>query len=450
MLKYDVLRLKTPMLMLALVALHPFSALAAGAAKIDFVAGTVNVLTASGASRPASKGTELQSGETLVTGSGGRAQLRFSDGGMVSLQPGSEYRIDDYRFSGSQDGSEKGVFSLVKGGLRTITGQIGRNNKAAYRVNTSVATIGIRGTEFTIIYTGANSISLATGEGAIEVCNNAGCVVMPSGTSAIVSGPDTRIERSEVRPRLDPVQPDDTRLATFSSSDDRQENGQIAPVSTPLRSGAGYAVAYAYRDDPAAATVIARVASTSAAFDDFSAMRSFADGTKSFAVGTIAGSFSKDGVLGWGRWSSGTVTDATTDPLADLHYVVGTPTSLAGLTGTANFTSFGGTNATHRDSVTGVVTVGGVASGSMTVNFGTSTIQNVSLNIPINGSNIAVNALNINVAADGTYTYDITDSSIRGLFSGANASHTGLTYSTMGTTAGLNNGRVSGAVVFSR
>lgn len=450
MLNHDVFRLQNPVLLMALVVLFPLNASAAGAAKVDFVAGPVNVLMASGEQRPATKGAEVQSGETLVTGSGGRVQLRFSDGGMVSLQPGSEYRIDDYRFSGSQDGSEKGVFSLVKGGLRTITGEIGRNNKAAYRVNTGVATIGIRGTEFTIVYTGANSISLATGEGAIEVCNNAGCVVMPSGTSAIVSGPDTRIERSEVRPRLDPAQPDDTRLATFSSSDARQDNGRIAPVSTPLRSGGGYAVAYAYRDDPAAATVIDRVASTSAVFDDFSAMRSFIDGTESFAAGTIAGSFSKDGVLGWGRWSGGTVTDAATDPLADLHYVVGTPTSLAGLTGTANFTSFGGTNATHRDSVTGVVTVGGVATGSMTVNFGTSTIQSASLNIPINGNNIAVNALNINVAADGTYIFNDTNSSIRGFFSGVNASHTGLTYSTLGAPAGLNNGRVSGAIVFSR
>jgi len=450
MTRFNVFRLKNHALLMALAAVHPLTVSAAGAAKVDFAVGSVNVVTASGAQRPAAKGAELQSGDTLITGNGGRAQLRFSDGGMVSLQPGSEYRIDDYRFSGSQDGSEKGVFSLVKGGLRTITGQVGRNNKAAYRVNTSVATIGIRGTEFTIVYTGANSISLATGEGAIEVCNNAGCVVMPSGTSAIVSGPDSRIERSEVRPRLDPAQPQDTRLATFSSSDTRQEDGRIAPVSTPLRSGGGYAVAYAYRDDPAAAIVIDRVASTSATFDDFSALRSFIDGTESFLATSIVGSFSKDGVLGWGRWSGGTVTDTNTDSLANLHYVVGTPTSLAGLTGTASFTSFGGTNATHWDSVTGVVTVGGVPTGSMTVNFGTSTIQNVSLNIPINGNSIAVNAVNINVATDGTYVYNITDTSLRGLFAGANASHTGLTYSTMGTTAGLNNGRVSGAVVFSR
>jgi hypothetical protein len=366
---------------------------------------------------------------------------------MVSLQPGSEYRIDDYNFSGSQDGAEKGFFSLLKGGLRTITGMIGRNNKAAYRVNTSVATIGIRGTEFTIAYTGANSIAVATGEGAIEVCNNAGCVTMPSGTSAVISGPDTRIERTEVRPRLDPAQPDDSPLAVFSSSDSRQGDGRIAPVSAPLRSGSGYAVAYAYRDD-AGTTEVTRVSPTSVTFNDFSAMQSFVNDTDSFAIGTLVGSFAMDGILGWGRWSSGTVTDTTPEPLADLHYVVGTPTSLAGLTGTASFTAFGGTNATHRNNTTGVVTVGGVATGSMTVNFTTSSIQNLALTIPINGGSVSVNEANITVT-DGTFNHN-SISVVSGFFAGTNASFAGLTYRTSGATAGLTNGDVSGAVVFSR
>lgn len=448
MAKYNIFRLKNHALLMALAAVYPLTTFAAGAARVDFAVGAVNVQTAAGVQRPAAKGTELQSGETLVTGSGGRAQLRFSDGGMVSLQPGSEYRIDDYRFSGSQDGAEKGFFSLLKGGLRTITGLIGRDNKAAYRVNTSVATIGIRGTEFTIAYTGANSIAVSTGEGAIEVCNNAGCAVFPSGTSAIVSGPDTRIERSEVRPRLDPAQPGDTQLATFSTSDSRQGNGQIAPISTPLRSGGGYAVAYAYRNDAAAVTEITRVSPTSATFNDSSAMQSFINDTNSFAIGTLVGSFAMDGILGWGRWSSGTKTSTGSEPLADLHYVVGTPTSLAGLTGTASFTAFGGTNATHRNNTTGVVTVGGVATGSMTVNFTTSSIQNLALNVPINGGSVSVNEANITVT-DGTFNHN-SISSVSGFFAGANASFAGLTYRTSGAAAGLTDGNVSGAVVFSR
>jgi hypothetical protein len=87
-------------------------------------------------------------GETVVVGSNAFAQIRFSDGGLVSLRSGSEFRIDDYQFKGEEDGSEKAVFSLIKGGLRTISGRIGKTNKQNYRMNTPVATIGIRGTHY--------------------------------------------------------------------------------------------------------------------------------------------------------------------------------------------------------------------------------------------------------------------------------------------------------------
>lgn len=450
--EFNKFRFRSQALLMALAAVFPLTTLAAGAAKVDFSVGTVNVVAVGGATRPASKGTELQSGETLVTGEGGRAQLRFSDGGMVSLQPGSEYRIDDYRFSGSQDGAERGFFSLVKGGLRTITGQIGRNDKAAYRVKTNVATIGIRGTEFTVAYTGADTIAVATGEGAIEVCNSAGCAILPSGSSAIVSGPDTRIERSEVRPRLDPAQPEDTRLAVFSSSESRQEDGRITPVSMPLRSGTGYAVAFAYRIVESGNHEISRVASSPVTFNDYSAMQSFVNDVDTLAIGTMAGSFSVDGVIGWGRWSSGTVTSTGATAIADLHYVVGTPTSLAGLTGTANFSAFGGTNATHRDDATGVVTLGGVATGSMTVSFGgAAQIDTLSLTVPINGQEININQTNIGVT-DGTFNFigSTMAASLAGLFTGTNASFAGLTYAIPGTSAGLSGDSVTGSVVFNR
>ena len=92
---------------------------------------------------------------------------------MVSLQPGSELKWMT-SFSGKAE-EDKGFFSLLKGAMRTITGLVGRSNKNALSSDDfPVATIGIRGTEFTVVYTGANSIAVSTGEGMIEVCNNAG------------------------------------------------------------------------------------------------------------------------------------------------------------------------------------------------------------------------------------------------------------------------------------
>ncbi|MBI2308950.1 MAG: FecR domain-containing protein [Rhodocyclales bacterium] len=233
-------RLKNPALLIALAAVYPLAAHAAGAAKVDFAHGSVTAVGAAGAARPLQRGGEIVSGEAVVTGDGGRAQLRFTDGGMVSLQPSSEFKVDDYRFSSAAGGEEKGFFSLLKGGLRAITGLVGKGNKSAYKVTTSVATIGIRGTEFTLAYSGADSVAVWTGEGAIEVCNNAGCTTVPAGASALVSGPNSEVKRSEAKPRMDPPPPTLSVLPVFSSTD--VFAGDFVPTSPmPTMGSATYA-----------------------------------------------------------------------------------------------------------------------------------------------------------------------------------------------------------------
>ena len=87
------------------------SALAAGAARVDFSSGNVSAISASGAQRPLAKGAEVAPGETIATGDNGRTQLRFADGAQMSLQPKSEFRIEAYEHKGG-DG-DKGFFNLA-------------------------------------------------------------------------------------------------------------------------------------------------------------------------------------------------------------------------------------------------------------------------------------------------------------------------------------------------
>ena len=95
-----------------------------------------------------SAGATLGVGDAIVTGADGHAQLRFADDALVAIKPGSEFRIEAYAFNGRADGSERAVFRLVRGGFRTLTGQIGQVNRDTYQVLTTQATIGIRGTHF--------------------------------------------------------------------------------------------------------------------------------------------------------------------------------------------------------------------------------------------------------------------------------------------------------------
>src|SRR6202521_3145226 len=93
-------------------------------------------------------GAPVNVGDTVVTGAQSHAQIRFADDALVALKPDSEFRIERYNFSGASDSREVAVFRLVKGGFRTLTGQIGKVSRDQYQLLTTQATIGIRGTHY--------------------------------------------------------------------------------------------------------------------------------------------------------------------------------------------------------------------------------------------------------------------------------------------------------------
>src|SRR5438874_865440 len=131
-----------------------FGAFAADAAfaqagKVVFAVG--DVVAVRGSSRvPLAAGSPIEAGDTIVTAAQSHAQLRFSDDALVALKPDSEFRIERYNFAGGQDGMEIAVFRLVKGGFRTLTGQIGKLSGDRYQLLTTQATIGIRGTHYQV------------------------------------------------------------------------------------------------------------------------------------------------------------------------------------------------------------------------------------------------------------------------------------------------------------
>jgi len=124
----------------------------AEAGRFQFVHGEVFVTHPDGSRSAASKGDIVDEGDTITTGALAQAQLAMKDEGLIALRPDSRLHIETYRFSGKSDGSEQGVFALLKGGFRSITGFIGRINKDHYKVRTATATIGIRGTDHEPLY----------------------------------------------------------------------------------------------------------------------------------------------------------------------------------------------------------------------------------------------------------------------------------------------------------
>jgi FecR-like protein len=185
-----VFRLNRQALIAALIsAAFPIASHAA-AGRVEFAMGNVTALSTDGRERPLTKGTEINTGDTIQT-SDGRTQVKFTDGGYISLQPNTQFKVDDYAYEGKADGSEKGFFKLVKGSLRAITGAIGHTNKTAYRINTPVATIGIRGTELTGEYNeeGDNkTLKVHVSHGSVFLENEGGDLILFQGQSGIVTG----------------------------------------------------------------------------------------------------------------------------------------------------------------------------------------------------------------------------------------------------------------------
>ncbi len=90
--------------------------------------------------------SEVQRGDTISTQRDSYAQVRFTDGSLATLRPNTVLRLDEYQFNSATPLADALVMRLLKGGLRSVTGLIGkRGNQDAYKIQTSTATIGIRG-----------------------------------------------------------------------------------------------------------------------------------------------------------------------------------------------------------------------------------------------------------------------------------------------------------------
>jgi len=109
--------------------------------------GEVESIDAAGNGSALEKNDTVSVGDTVRTGEGGYVVIEFVDGARATVRPNSELKIDRYAYGTDNDGA---VMSLVKGGLRAITGSIAHERPESYKVKTNVATLGVRGTEFAL------------------------------------------------------------------------------------------------------------------------------------------------------------------------------------------------------------------------------------------------------------------------------------------------------------
>lgn len=124
----------------------PVASADAAVARVARVSGSALAVSSSGEARQLSQGAALFNGETVRTAAGAYAVLAFRDQSKVTVVEKSEMKLANVGFGAGQPDTGAFVVRLVQGGLRALTGLLGRRDPRAVKFETVVATIGIRGT----------------------------------------------------------------------------------------------------------------------------------------------------------------------------------------------------------------------------------------------------------------------------------------------------------------
>ncbi len=105
-------------------------------------------ITRDGERMPAALGASINQNDAIETAAGGSVGILFQDDTQFSLGPNSRATIDEYVYNADQSGSF--VAKLWKGTLAFVTGNVGKTSPENVKVETPLATIGIRGTAFVV------------------------------------------------------------------------------------------------------------------------------------------------------------------------------------------------------------------------------------------------------------------------------------------------------------
>ncbi|MCW8894736.1 FecR family protein [Sulfurimonas sp.] len=125
------------------------------------------VIERAGESIEASLGAKLEAKDTIITKEKSKLQIIFKDETIISLGKNSNFSIKEYLFEDNQAPIAK--FGMLKGAMRAITGKIGEIAPDKFTVQAKTATIGIRGTNFSVVVGDDGSYQIYCTYGTISV-----------------------------------------------------------------------------------------------------------------------------------------------------------------------------------------------------------------------------------------------------------------------------------------
>jgi len=131
-------------LLFILLTLNAFSSIG----NIMALKGSAEIHRSTNSILTAKSGMQIEEGDKIITQSKTRAQIILKDDTIITIGANSSFSFDTFFF----DGSKKSTLSMSmsRGFFRSVTGKIGKIAPERFKVKTSSATIGIRGTDFSV------------------------------------------------------------------------------------------------------------------------------------------------------------------------------------------------------------------------------------------------------------------------------------------------------------
>ncbi|MDC7241282.1 MAG: FecR domain-containing protein [Spirochaetales bacterium] len=146
------------LIFISLISVSAFSL----AGELVYVEGTVDVKSSSGRMDWADIGMSVKTGDSIITGYDGYAEIEMEDGSTVKINEDSIFKLDSVQ----QENEEKNSFQLVLGSASYKFSRVLGNEP---RITTPSTVCGLRGTEFTV-YSGLDGSALyLVDDGAIAV-----------------------------------------------------------------------------------------------------------------------------------------------------------------------------------------------------------------------------------------------------------------------------------------
>ncbi len=229
--------------LLGLCALGSVAFAAERAASVVFVMGQAQV-ERQGKVSALKAGDGIFESDRVVTSKTGHLHLKTRDGSLIAIRPDSSLVLEAYRLEPNLKDQTAIRWELSKGVVRFVTGDDLEKRKDRFRLNTPIAAIGVRGTDFSVFADNQiTRVSVVLGEvvlaplvgscqrEAVGICSGENALGLSAGErqSMLI------LERGQLRPRLAPID------ATAPDRVSPPLEGKAVSSASPAESKAGTA-----------------------------------------------------------------------------------------------------------------------------------------------------------------------------------------------------------------